>query len=245
MVVLDEVDSTSDCAAELVRVGDPPLPLCVWTRRQTRGRGRGSHTWWSDSGSLTFTVAIDPEAHGLARESEPKLALATAVAVIDALVALGADPSALGIRWPNDVLVYGLKIAGILPESVDTTDGRRILIGVGINVATDRAAMPAEIRPRATTLADYWRRPVDTAMLPLVLARTLDHFGSALARLVRDDPDLAGRWNELDLLHGEWVTVDLGGRVVAGRGCGIGEDGSLCLDDGRKRHRVIGGQVLR
>jgi BirA family biotin operon repressor/biotin-[acetyl-CoA-carboxylase] ligase len=190
-------------------------------------------------------VAIDPNAHGLARETEPKLALATAVAVIDALVELGSDSTALGIRWPNDVLVYGRKIAGILPESVDTTDGRRILIGVGINVATDREAMPSEIRPQATTLAEFWRRPVDTAMLPLVLARTLDHFGSALARLVRDDPDLARRWNALDVLHGEWVTVGLEGRVVAGRGCEIEEDGSLCLEDGREKHRVIGGQVLR
>ena len=82
MVILAEVDSTSS-AAQLVRAG-AVLPLCVWARRQIRGRGRGTHTWWSDSGSLTFTLAIDPLTHGLACESEPKLALATAIAVIAA-----------------------------------------------------------------------------------------------------------------------------------------------------------------
>src|SRR5262245_17696864 len=101
MVVLDEVDSTSNFAAELVRGGGLALPLCVWTTRQTRGRGRGSNNWWSDSGGLTFTMAIDPDAHGLARESEPKLALATAVAVIEVLIKLGFDSPTLGIRWPN------------------------------------------------------------------------------------------------------------------------------------------------
>jgi BirA family biotin operon repressor/biotin-[acetyl-CoA-carboxylase] ligase len=245
MVVLDEVDSTSDHAAELVRGGSQALPLCVWAKRQSRGRGRGRHSWWSDSGGLTFTVAIDPEAHGLARESEPKLALATAVAVIEALIRLGFDSPTLGIRWPNDVLVEGQKLGGILLESVATAHGRRILVGIGINVTTERAAMPAEIRSHATSLTASWRCRLEQGMLQDVLARILDQFGTTLTRLVDDDPELARRWNGLDLLHGEWVSVDVGAGVVAGSGSGIAEDGSLCLDDGRKRHRVIGGQVLR
>jgi BirA family biotin operon repressor/biotin-[acetyl-CoA-carboxylase] ligase len=245
MVVLDEVESTSDFAAERVREAGLLLPLCVWSRRQTRGRGRGSHSWWSDSGGLTFTVAIDPEAHGLARESEPKLALATAVAVIETLIQLGFHSPALGIRWPNDIVVQGQKLGGILPESVETAHGRRILVGIGINLATDRAEMPAEIRPYSTSLSAFWKLPLDEGMLREVLARTLDQFGNALTRMVQDDPELARRWDDLDLLRGEWVSVDMGAGVVAGWGCGIEEDGALCLDDGRERHRVIGGQVLR
>ncbi|MCA1686206.1 MAG: biotin--[acetyl-CoA-carboxylase] ligase, partial [Planctomycetia bacterium] len=61
----DEVSSTSDLARELVVSGGVELPLLVRAGRQTRGRGRGSNTWWSDRGSLTFTLAIDPLAHGL------------------------------------------------------------------------------------------------------------------------------------------------------------------------------------
>src|SRR5689334_15520637 len=124
MIVLDEVESTSDLAAELVRGDGLVLPLCVWTKRQTRGRGRGSHTWWSDTGGLTFTVAIDPVAHGLARGSEPKLALATAVAAIEALIKLGFNSPALGIKWPNDIVIEGQKLGGILPETVETAHGR-------------------------------------------------------------------------------------------------------------------------
>jgi BirA family transcriptional regulator, biotin operon repressor / biotin---[acetyl-CoA-carboxylase] ligase len=245
MVVLDEVDSTSDRAAQLIRRGDLALPLCVWARRQTRGRGRGSHSWWSDSGSLTFTLALDPAAHGVAGESEPKLALATAVAVIEALNGLGFDSPALGIRWPNDVEVAGRKLAGILPERVDTAQGRRILIGVGINVLTDPKAMPAEVRHMATSLSAIWRDQVDRETRPGLLAAVLDRFGSVLGRLVGKDPELVARWNTLDLLRDEWVSVALGSRIVAGHGCGIDDDGALCLDDGNARHRLIGGQVLR
>src|SRR4051812_48432802 len=87
------VASTSDLARQLVVAGETELPLAVWATRQTRGRGRGSNRWWSDAGSLTFTVALDPAAHSLRPEHEPRLALAAAVAVIDALIPLGlAEP---------------------------------------------------------------------------------------------------------------------------------------------------------
>ncbi len=244
-MVLDEVDSTNDRAAHCIRQGSVELPLVVWARRQTRGRGRGSHSWWSDSGSLTFTLAIDPAAHGVAGQSEPKLALATAVAVIEALVDLGFGSPALGIRWPNDVEVDGRKLGGILPERLDTSDGHRILIGVGVNVSTDPAGMPAEVRRMATSLSMMRDGRVDPETLPRLLAAILDHFGSVLGRLVEGDPALARRWNALDLLRDQRVSVDLGSRIVAGRGCGIDEDGALCLDDGLSRHRLFGGQVLR
>jgi BirA family biotin operon repressor/biotin-[acetyl-CoA-carboxylase] ligase len=245
MVIPDEVDSTNDRAAELVRSGVLALPLCVWSRRQTRGRGRGPHSWWSDSGSLTFTLAIDPAAHGLVLESQPKLALATAVAVIEALVGLGFDSPSLGIRWPNDVEVEGRKLGGILPERVETGHGDRLLIGVGINVLTDPAAMPAEVRQMATSLSAMRCGRVDANSLPRLLAAILDHFGSVLLRLLRGEPGLAREWNRRDLLRDTWVSVDLGPRIVAGRGCGIDEDGALCLDEGRARHRLFGGRVLR
>src|SRR5262249_48217465 len=161
MVALDEVDSTSDRAAELVRRGGMRLPLCVWARRQTRGRGRGDHSWWSDSGSLTFTLAIDPAAHGVAGDSEPKLALATAVAVIEALVGLGFGGPALGTGGQNEGEVEGRKRGGILPELMDAAHGHRVLIGAGINVSTDPAAMPAEIRQIATSLSAIRRHPAD------------------------------------------------------------------------------------
>jgi BirA family biotin operon repressor/biotin-[acetyl-CoA-carboxylase] ligase len=245
LLIYDEVDSTNDRAVGLIREGTVALPMAVWARRQTRGRGRGTHSWWSDTGSLTFTMAIDPMAHGLTTASEPKLALATAVAVIDALDHLGLGGASLGIRWPNDLEADGRKLGGILPERIASDQGHRILIGVGLNVSTDLADAPDDIRPMAARLADFHAGTADERVLPRVLAAILQHFASALQRLVDRDPALATRWNELDRLRDRWVSVDLGTRILAGRGCGIDPDGALCLDDGVERHRLFGGQVLR
>jgi BirA family transcriptional regulator, biotin operon repressor / biotin---[acetyl-CoA-carboxylase] ligase len=245
ILAYDEVDSTSDCAAALIREGNVDLPMVVWARHQTRGRGRGSHSWWSDVGSLTFTLAIDPDAHGLAVESEPKLALATAVAVIDALNELGFGTESLGIRWPNDLEADGRKLGGILPERIEAEGGHRILVGVGLNVLTDLANAPAEVRQMATSLTAIHPSTRDEQVLPRVLAAILGHFECVLKSLVDGDPELAIRWNGLDLLRDRWVSVDLGTRIVAGRGCGIDPDGALCLDEGAERHRLFGGQVLR
>jgi BirA family biotin operon repressor/biotin-[acetyl-CoA-carboxylase] ligase len=165
--------------------------------------------------------------------------------VIAALTGLGFDSPALGIRWPNDLESDGRKLGGILPERIETPHGRRVLIGVGINVATDPAAMPAEVRRMATSLSALSGGHVDEVTAPRLLAAFLDRFRSVLGRLVEGDLTLPREWNRLDLLRDEWVTADLGPRIVAGRGCGIAEDGALLLDDGRAQHRVFGGRVLR
>jgi len=195
---------------------------------------------------LTFTLAIDPAAHGLTVESEPKLALATAVAVIEALGELELGRSSLGIRWPNDVEFDGRKLGGILPERLETNKGHRILIGVGVNVLTSLANAPDDVRPVATSLlAGLHAKTIDEESLPRLLAAILRHFESVLGRLVKRDIALAVRWNDLDLLRDQWIKVDLGTRIVAGLGRGIDADGALYLDDGQQQLRLVGGQVLR
>jgi BirA family transcriptional regulator, biotin operon repressor / biotin---[acetyl-CoA-carboxylase] ligase len=245
MVAYEVVGSTSDRAADLLHRGLDALPLVVWAKTQTRGRGRGSHHWWSDAGSLTFTIAIDPAAHGLAVEHEPKLALATAVAVIDALRELELGRPLIGIRWPNDLEVDGLKLGGILPERLETAHGNRVLIGIGLNVRTNLADAPAEVRTMATSLADLQAGQLDADVSPRLLSAILRRFESILGQLVDGDPELAARWNGLDLLRDRWVSVDRGTNVVTGWGRGIDHDGAFCLDDGRQRIRLFGGRVLR
>ena len=244
-IAYDVVDSTSDRAADLVREGRCALPLVVWARTQTQGRGRGTHEWWSDTGSLTLTLAIDPLVHGLTVENEPKLALATAVAVIEALNELELGSPSLGIRWPNDLEAEGRKLGGILPESLETPHGRRILVGIGLNVHTNLAAAPAEVRPMATSLSALLAKPLDESISERLIRVLLGHFASILQRLALDEPALACQWGQLDLLREKWVRVDLGTHQVAGWGQGIDHNGALCLDDGQRLLRLFGGQVIR
>jgi BirA family biotin operon repressor/biotin-[acetyl-CoA-carboxylase] ligase len=241
----DVIDSTSDRAASLVREGTAALPLAVWARSQTKGRGRGSHEWWSDAGSLTFTLAIDPAAHGLTVANEPALALAAAVAVIEALDELELGDPCIGIRWPNDIEAEGRKLGGILPERIETQHGPRNLIGIGLNVDTNLAGAPAEVRVMATSLATLRARPIGNGLSRRLIPAILGQFESILERLAKADPSLHARWSRLDVLREKWVRVDLGTREIAGRGQGIDHLGALCLDNGQEQLRVFGGRVLR
>jgi len=245
MCVYDDLDSTSDHAAVLIRDATHELPLVVWTRRQTRGRGRGTHEWWSDSGSLTFTLAINPDQYGLAVADEPKLALGMAVSIVKALAAIGLGSPSLGIRWPNDLEADGRKLGGILPERIELEGGRRDLIGVGLNVFSRLHESPEAIRGMGTSLAALHDSTWDESILPTILDAILDRFEGVLERLAHGDAELAAEWGRLDLLNGERVRVDLGSRIVEGIARGVDPEGALLVDDGCQQVRLFGGQVLR
>jgi BirA family biotin operon repressor/biotin-[acetyl-CoA-carboxylase] ligase len=194
---------------------------------------------------LTFTLAIDPAAHGLTIMNEPRVALATAVAVIDALAELGFRKPAVGIRWPNDLECAGRKLGGILPERLETKGGHRLLIGIGLNVQTNLALVPDDVRSIATSLAALSANPIDGQFSARLLAAILRHFEHVLGRLALSENELAIRWNQLDQLRDSQLSVDLGTRVVSGLGRGIDAEGALCVDDRGETIRLFGGRVLR
>jgi BirA family biotin operon repressor/biotin-[acetyl-CoA-carboxylase] ligase len=245
LLVFDEVTSTSDMARLILRDEARELPLALWARRQTSGRGRGENQWWSDEGSLTFTIALAPESHGLLVHQEPRLALMTAVAVIEAIGTLGLPAQGIGIRWPNDIEVGGRKLGGILPERVEIDKGHRLLLGVGLNALTRVDLAPPVVGRMATSLCALAPQPLEPSILPRLLTAILTRFEFNLSRLVEDDLGLAQEWDRLNLLRDQVVRVALGLRIVAGKVFAIDPQGALCLHDGVQEHRLFGGQVLR
>jgi BirA family biotin operon repressor/biotin-[acetyl-CoA-carboxylase] ligase len=238
------VGSTSDVARDVIGAGCD-LPLLVRARRQTKGRGRGSNGWWSDEGSLTVTFGLDPAAHGLRPEHEPRIALAAAVAVVEAVTAVVSLTTPLGIRWPNDIEAAGRKLGGVLPERVETVFGPRALVGIGLNLKSRLDQAPPKIRSMAVSaseIAVLGGNAIDTDQVLCVFA---GRFEACLHRLARDEPGLAERWAELDTLLGEMVAVDIGARVATGMAAGIDAEGSLILQSEDRHERLFGGRVLR
>jgi BirA family biotin operon repressor/biotin-[acetyl-CoA-carboxylase] ligase len=236
--------STSDTARELVEAGGIELPLLVIARHQTAGRGRGDHVWWSGEGSLTFTLAIDPEMHGLGPEHEPRVALAVAVTLCEVIE--GVSDKGARIRWPNDVECDGRKIAGILPERLETAEGPRLLIGVGVNLDNRFEDAPPEIRTLATSIAlegwSYDEKCEPGEFLGVILANLPDIFD----QLAKDSTSLSDKWRYRDLLVGRYVRLQVDDHVVTGIGAGIASDGGLILrtfENGVQTY--YGGQVLR
>src|SRR5262249_57576532 len=122
-------------------------------------------------------------APGLRRAREARLALAAAVAIIAAVSPLLSDPGSLGIRWPNDVEAGGRKLAGLLPERVESPPGPGLLIGIGLNVRTRLDDAPPAVRAMAVSLHELAPEPLEPPNEDAVLRALLDHLAGALDRL--------------------------------------------------------------
>lgn len=138
--------STNDDARALVSsegFNKGPAAAIVVAETQTQGRGRGKNTWFSPHGSIAFTVTTS----GVDASQLGVLPLGVGTSVVEALRHLGARAM---VKWPNDVLIDGLKVCGVLCESSLLDGWARVFIGIGINV--DDAAFDPEIKARATSL---------------------------------------------------------------------------------------------
>jgi BirA family biotin operon repressor/biotin-[acetyl-CoA-carboxylase] ligase len=236
MQVLRSTPSTMDTARENLRQGRIVFdrrgrsePQGVMTWEQTAGRGQSGRTWHAPPGeSLCATYYFR---HGLAApQNAGRIALLAGVAVAEVLQRRipQEEPGApsLGLKWPNDVLLNGRKVAGILIEMlIAPDDAWTALIGIGVNLAV--RAFPPEITAQATSLllegvpppswqelgpeiADSLRRQAD--------AYTLDGFAAIL-----------GRWRAYDRTPGLRYRAEWEGRIVCGIAEDIEESGALRL----------------
>ena len=230
---LGEVDSTQAVARALAD-DRAPEGTVVTAEHQRAGRGRGGRAWLDRPGeALLCSVVLRP---AIDAAEVPQLALLAAVALAEAVEALtGLAP---GIKWPNDLVVDGRKLAGILAEA--GTDGHtvaRVILGIGVNVS--QRAFPIALAERATSLALATGREVGRpALLEGLLARLEHWYDIYLDRGFKP-------------VHAEWCrrTVTLGRPVMAGgvegTAVGLDHDGALLVRDAAHRtHRVVAGEVL-
>jgi len=254
----ERLGSTNNRAAELAGRRELPTPALVAARLQTAGRGRGSHTWWADDGALTFSLLLDTAAQGFTPRDWPRLSLTTAVAVCDAIQAecmeqeagnsesipalTSLPPAPCSIKWPNDVLIDGGKVCGILVESPGgpAPAKDRLIVGVGINVNNSWRSAPPEAGPSGTALCDITGRQHDLQKVLLGVLRALDH---RLDQLASGNPQLSQVWQLLNLLIEQDVLVEMNGKRFEGRCVGIAVDGALVVETPRGAHRYYSGTV--
>lgn len=219
--------STNTRASELIERGDLCAPAAVVASLQTAGRGRGRNAWHADTGSLTATFIFPVSPHRPATE----LPLRAGLAALHA-AARFVDVQRLQVKWPNDLLADGKKLAGILCERVRGVD----LVGIGFNITTNLADASPDVRRYATTLAKLTRRPPTRGEFFAVLAKCLAE--------VWELEDWQGAFNQAHALNGKTIGVDTGDATVRGRCEGIDAQGRLLVHDGRKLHRLINGTII-
>jgi BirA family transcriptional regulator, biotin operon repressor / biotin---[acetyl-CoA-carboxylase] ligase len=227
------VDSTSRQAEVLVGAGALALPGAVLALRQTAGRGRGQHVWWSDGGALTVTF-VYPVEPGRPPGQLPLRAGLTLHRAVGRYI----PPDRLRVKWPNDLLADGKKIAGILCQRVtgDSASSAADLVGIGINITTDFAAAPEEVRIRAAAISAFTAQPPALTELFIDLARELGRMW--------DDNDWTNAFNRVHILHAQPVAIDTGQRIVRGTCRGVDPEGRLLVEDGKKARAIHYGEVI-
>lgn len=233
-----ETDSTNDVAIDLARRGEPEGAV-VYTDFQRRGRGRRDRAWNSPRGlDLLFSLVLRPP--GTARDALP-LALAASVAVSDAVGrALGV---AVGVKWPNDVVWSGRKLAGILCESGDGRGGRYVVVGVGINVNSGPGDLPGEVRATAVTCRTIAGRPLDRAGLFVSILESLEatygRFRAGGFPVLRDE------YEARLAFAGRRVVFEREGRDETGRVLGVADDGALRVLPAEGPETLLYGETVR
>jgi BirA family biotin operon repressor/biotin-[acetyl-CoA-carboxylase] ligase len=234
-----EIDSTNTYARRLAAEGADEGAVII-AEAQTHGRGRSGRSWVSPPfANLYFSVILRPR---LRPVHAPQLTLMAAVALTDTLSAFLPTPPI--IKWPNDILVGGKKLAGVLTES--SCDSKRIefvILGIGVNLNYPVAAMPELIRERATSVVSVTEKSVSRELFLRRLIQDLDRCYGELEEV--GFHSLATRWEAHFGLRGKRVRVEMEDRVVIGTARGIDTDGALVLENERGvRRRIVAGDVI-
>lgn len=236
--VFQETTSTSDIVEKLARDGVPE-GVVVFAESQTRGRGRLGRRWASPVGKgLWFSILLRP---GLRLQEATRFTVASGTALSRAIHAVTRLP--VEIKWPNDLLIRGRKVAGILTElSAEVDRVRHLSLGIGMNVNQEGNDFPPELRTIATSLQIESGQPVGRAELA---AAVLEELERDYAR-IRDGQfeAIAEEWEKQCVTLGHAVVIRVGERECRGHAEALDEAGALLL---RTEHghleRIVGGDV--
>ena len=231
----ETIDSTNTFARSLISNGGQEGTLVV-SEEQTAGHGRFGRPWISERGkSLTFSVLLRPS---IPADRLGILSLLAALAVaraIHELTSLRPD-----CKWPNDVLLNGKKVCGILSEGTSTGNSLSgVVVGIGLNV--NQSVFPAEIQETATSLLSEAGGPVDRIRL---LGLVMHHLELCYRHIQsRDTGRIIALWQEWSTMIGKPVSVSRDGESIQGIAGALHQDGSLLLRTNGNELKILAGDV--
>jgi BirA family biotin operon repressor/biotin-[acetyl-CoA-carboxylase] ligase len=236
--VFQETGSTNDVVDKLARdgVGEG---VVVFAEAQTKGRGRLGRKWISPARKgLWFSILLRPD---LRPSAATQLTVAAATALVRAIRGqAGVEPK---IKWPNDILLNGKKIAGVLTElSAELDRIKYVILGIGVDVNLGSGDLPADLRKMATSLRIEAGRTFRRADLAAAILGELEKDYGRIRN--QQFAGIADEWERHCATLGHQVKIQMGGRLVQGRAESLDQDGALLLrTDHGHLERIIGGDV--
>jgi BirA family biotin operon repressor/biotin-[acetyl-CoA-carboxylase] ligase len=232
----ESTDSTNQRAQEIAeRDGEDGTVFIA--EEQTSGKGRLGRQWTSPPGvNLYASLLLRPVISPL---DAPKLTFVAALAVVEAVASLTGLQAT--VKWPNDVLLNGRKLAGVLSEMRAESDRvHYVILGVGVNLNMSREQFPSDLRYPATSLRIETGQPVSRSGF---VRQFLERFEEHYFRFLQEGFDvIRPDWDRLCDLVGRRVRVDMETESLSGEAIGLDEDGSLLVrsDDGRMQNIYAG-----
>lgn len=223
VVVYEQTASTMDMARKLARMGAKNGTV-VFAEEQTQGKGRSGHSWSCPPYTgLLCTIVLK---HTIQPDHLCLLTGTTAVSLTETIHDTLHLPA--GIKWPNDILIHGKKVGGILVELEKPLKKQPyFFIGIGINVNTPENELPKQTRIPATSLAIENKGTVDRTMFAKALLQDIDKWYSTL----KDEHFryITERWKELCVTIGETLTIADAGQEYTGRVIDLSNNGGLMV----------------
>jgi BirA family biotin operon repressor/biotin-[acetyl-CoA-carboxylase] ligase len=231
LLSFDTLDSTNDEAKRLAKAGGAHGAV-IWAKKQTGGKGRLGREWVSQEGNLFVSLLLKPEKP---ISDLSQLSFVASVAVVEALSALFEREHKLSCKWPNDVLLDGKKLAGILLESFACdVDGKQwVVVGVGVNVDSH----PSHTQFPATCLTEAG---VELVSAKIVLSRFIHHFIECYNEWHNKGfTPIRKRWLANAWGMKEQITARLPDREISGIAQDVDPSGCLVIKDKKGAKHII------
>lgn len=234
----EEIDSTNLESRRLILQGHGQGTVIV-AEQQTAGRGRLGRHWESPSGTgIWFSVILEP---GVSLQQTSSYSFVMAVAVAEGIrQATGLEAQ---VKWPNDVLLQGKKVCGILLELVaEMSQVHQLIAGIGINANQQLADFPEEVQQKAISLAVAVGHPVQRTSILCAVLQKIEENCLLLERQGFDA--IREKWLSLSCVIGKEVQiVRQGDAILTGTAIGLGHDGSLQVQTAQGVEQVVAGDV--
>ncbi|MCZ7356206.1 MAG: biotin--[acetyl-CoA-carboxylase] ligase [Candidatus Methanoperedens sp.] len=207
----------------------------VIAESQTGGRGRLGRKWISPEGGIWLSIILKPRIQPLYAS---RITLLAGVSVAKAIRALGLPAK---IKWPNDVLINGKKVCGILTEieaEIDLID--YCVVGIGIDANIDTETFPEEARDSSTSLKRELGHEINRVEF---VQRLLEEFEALYQRFQKDDfSSILEEWRNMSATIGEWVKISTQTKTIYGEAIGVDNEGALILETGEgKLEKIVAG----
>lgn len=230
IIYFQEIDSTNEYAKK--RAAEEEEGTLIIADVQKKGHGRRSREWASPRGGIWMSIILKPDVHP---RHLIKMVFMGAVAVVEALEVLGVEAR---IKWPNDILVNGKKICGILAEGkYSESEIEYVILGIGLNVNVESDALP----PEATSLKEVLGVKLPLMEVFKLLMDRLEHWYNVFKKEEYDI--ILNRWRSYAILNRKVRIIHEEGEFE-GIARDVGEDGALIVETlNGKREKVIYGDV--